>query len=121
MAGKKNFTVTQGMTFARTMYWRLRDQVTPIDLTGLQARMQVRDGADNLFALVTLTSSPAAGLTVTPLLGRVDVRIGAEVTATFPVDGDLVYGLEMYDPLDITQVPYTVTGRMRVQGPEVAR
>lgn len=121
MSAQKHFTTDQGLTFTRTLYWRLADRVTPINLTGLQARMQVRDGATNPVALVSLTSSPAAGLTVTPLLGQVNFRIGADVMSTLPVDGDLVYGLELYDPTDLTQVSYAVSGRIRLNGPEVDR
>lgn len=121
MSSRKNFRTEQGLTFERTAYWRLKDRITVVDLTGLSARLQIRDGADNPVVLVSLTSTPAAGLTVNGALGSVAIRIGANVMSTLPVDGDLEYGLELYDPNDITQVPYSMYGRITLIGPEVAR
>lgn len=120
MAGRTNFKMEQGSTFERTIYRRERDQVTPVPLTGMDARMQIRDGIDNTTYLVLLTSSPAAGLTVNGPLGQVDIRIGADVTAALPTDADLVYDIEMVDQVDPTEVLRLLEGRVRVS-PEVTR
>lgn len=117
---RKNFIIEQGSTFERTIYRREADRVTPEPLTGMNARMQIRDGIDNTAILVSLTSSPAAGLTVNGPLGQVDIRIGADVTATLPTDGDLVYDIEMVDQVDPTEVLRLLEGEIRVS-PEVTR
>lgn len=120
MTGRKNFIIEQGATFTRNCFKRERDQVTPIPLTGMDARMQIRDGIDNTTYLVQLTSNPAAGLTVDGPLGKVSIRIGADVTATFPTDGDLVYDIEMVDQGDPTEVLRLVQGDIHVD-PETTR
>lgn len=61
----------QGDTWTRA--WVLQDAAgQPIDLTGAQARLQVRTAADAL----ALSASTADGrLTLTPLEGRIDLAV----------------------------------------------
>lgn len=120
MAGHKNFEVDQGAVFERTIYRRLSDKITPVELTNMDARMQIRNGIDATTPLVVLTSNPPAGLTVDEPNGAVAIRIGADVTATFPTDGDLVYDLEVVDRNDPTEVIRLLGGEMRVSA-EVTR
>lgn len=69
-------TLVRGDTWLRT--WDLQDQArTPIDLTGVTARVQVRDWTD---ALVLSASTSDGRLTVTPSAGRVELRVPAAAT-----------------------------------------
>lgn len=119
--GRKNFTFEQGAVFERTVYKMLADRVTPDSLAGYDARMQIRDGNDSPTVLVALTSNPAAGLTITAAAGRVDIRIGADVTAVLPIDSDLVYDLELVDQGDATEVVRLLYGRFQAKWQEVTR
>ena len=63
MAGQKNFEVDQNATFTFQVEYTEQDEVTPIDLTGASAKMQVRDTKGGNKLAVTLTS-PSGGITI---------------------------------------------------------
>jgi hypothetical protein len=69
---------------------------TPVDLTGCTARMQLRRHAGAATADLDLTSSPAAGITITAEEGQIDVRITAAQTAN--LSWSYVYALEVTGP-----------------------
>ncbi|MDI9934697.1 hypothetical protein QM806_04410 [Rhodococcus sp. IEGM 1351] len=79
MATKYHFTIEQGATFRTSFVWKDSDG-NPIDLTGVTPKMQIRKTGGSL--IVSLTSS----LTLTPLQGKVDLVIGADVTSGFTFD-----------------------------------
>ena len=60
--GALNLRINAGEDFARLLVWKAGDPLTPVDLSGCEATMQVRRAASAPAALLTLTSSPAAGL-----------------------------------------------------------
>lgn len=93
-AGRVNITIEQGATFARTVQWLQADGVTPVSLTGYVARMQIRRGYTSATTLISLTSSPAAGLVITAATGTVAITITDEQTATLPA-GSAVFDLEL--------------------------
>ncbi len=70
---------------------------TAIDLTGYTARMQIRrniaDVEPDTAPILALTSSPAAGLTLTTSTGTVAIAITDEQTQE--LDGTYVYDLEI--------------------------
>lgn len=83
---------------------RKRDKTTgqPIALTGLKARAKFQL---NGTTLLTLTSNPAAGLTVTAADGLVSVRVESTQTTTLAPGNrrtELTHGFELYDD---TQTP----------------
>lgn len=57
MAGQKNFEVDQNATFTFEVQYTAEDEVTPIDLTGASAKMQVRDTKGGNKLAVSLSSS----------------------------------------------------------------
>lgn len=78
---KYTLRIQQGATFKLSFYWRqpLRDlytgeyitddegnviPATPMDLSGYEGRMQLRKSVTAADAILTLTSNPAAGITV---------------------------------------------------------
>ena len=63
MAGQKNFEVDQNATFTFQVEYTQEDGVTPIDLTGASAKMQVRDTKGGSKLAVSLTS-PSNGITI---------------------------------------------------------
>ena len=63
MAVQKNWEVDQNATFKFQVQYTEDDEVTPIDLTGASAKMQVRDTKGGSKLAFTLTS-PAGGITI---------------------------------------------------------
>ena len=64
MAVQKNFEVDQNATFNFQVQYMENDEVTPIDLTGASAKMQVRDTKGGSKLAFSLTS---------PKIGRAHV------------------------------------------------
>jgi hypothetical protein len=73
MAGQKNFEVDQNATFSFIVEYKDNNGL-PIDLTGSTAKMQVRDTKGGSKLAFSLTS-PAGGITITPLLGKVTIKM----------------------------------------------
>lgn len=63
MAVTKNFEVDQNATFKFQIQYTEDDEVTPIDLTGASAKMQVRDTKGGTKLAFTLTS-PSGGIII---------------------------------------------------------
>lgn len=109
-AARDNIILEKGATYKKTYLYRDSNNV-PIPLTNYEARMQIREYTESTNTLVDLTSSPAAGITLEANVetGRIDIRIGADVTDVLDfVTG--VYDLELYDPIDPTEVIRLVEG-----------
>jgi hypothetical protein len=117
-AGELNITMNQGKTFRLSGYYAedidLTDPYDPqpigsISLAGLEARAQVRrrpsKDADLVLDLTEYITLEADGDT-----GRWDIEVGADVTATVESAG--WWDLELYDPLDSTEVAVIVAGRV---------
>jgi hypothetical protein len=73
MAGQKNFEVDQNATFSFIVEYK-DDNGLPIDLTGSTAKMQVRDTKGGTKLAFSLTS-PSGGITITPLLGKLTIKM----------------------------------------------
>jgi hypothetical protein len=73
MAGQKNFEVDQNATFSFIVEYKDNNGL-PIDLTGSTAKMQVRDTKGGSKLAFSLTS-PAGGIVITPLLGKLTIKM----------------------------------------------
>lgn len=81
--------------------WQLMETIDgpPVDLTGYEARMQVRDRHAN--ELVLELSTANGMLTIEPLEGIVQVRVEAEDVAAMSPDNErrkLVWDCELFIP-----------------------
>lgn len=74
MATSKNFEVDQNATFTFQVQYVEDNEVTPINLTGCTAKMQVRDTAGGSKLAFTLTS-PASGITINGPTGTLTVKM----------------------------------------------
>ena len=78
MAGQnlesKNFEVDQNTTFTFQIQYTQEDQVTPIDITGATAKMQVRDTQGGTKLACTLTS-PSGGITIDGPEGLLTIKM----------------------------------------------
>lgn len=75
-AGEWNFTIERGATFTRPITWTIDGE--PVDLTGASATMRLTNRAG---AALTLTSNPAAGITLGGAAGTITLSITAVQTA----------------------------------------
>ena len=74
MAVQKNFEVDQGATFTFQVQYTQNDEVTPIDLTGSSAKLQVRDTKGGTKLAFTLTS-PTSGITINGPTGTLTIKM----------------------------------------------
>jgi hypothetical protein len=112
-----DITIYQGTTYSRTFAFRQANGTTPIDLTGYEARMQIRESVDSETVLLELTTEPANGrLTINGAAGTVAALVSATDTSAIAwTEG--VYDLELVDGLNVSRPLY---GKVRVS-PEVTR
>lgn len=102
-AGKYSFAIEQGATLNFELAYKDSDN-DPIDLTGYQARMQLRPSKDSETVYITLSSSRAddgTGLNMggsgglnPPTSGTIGVYISANSSSQFDFDS-AVYDLEI--------------------------
>lgn len=92
-AGRHNFTIEQGATFARSLVW-LDGNNDPHNLTGYSARMAIRPHIDD-DVTVYLTSANGR-ITLGGSAGTIAITIPSASTAAIVEDG--VYDLEVVAP-----------------------
>lgn len=95
-AGRYDFTLEQGTTFRRTFRWRQPDGVTPKDLTGWTAKMQIRPKPGQPEALTLSTDAPG-GITINGAAGEVTVTILPAQSSAITIRRG-VYDLELTSP-----------------------
>lgn len=110
--GKTNFLCPQGSTFTRTLTYKIDS--SPVDLTGYEARLQVREYHYSDDFIINLTDT--AGITLGGSAGTIDIIIAASATQNF-VPGDYVYDLELVAGGTVTRL---IEGKFSVT-PEVTR
>lgn len=93
-AERHDLTIEQGATWEESVQWLVPGTETPVDLTNYTARMQIRPNASSDVVYASLTSSPAAGITITAATGIVTMRMSATTTAALSWR-DAVYDLEL--------------------------
>lgn len=74
MAVQKNWEVDQNSTFKFQVQYTEDDEVTPIDLTGASAKMQVRDTKGGSKLAFTLTS-PLGGIVINGPEGLLSITV----------------------------------------------
>ena len=92
-AGQYNIVADQGATFSRIITWK-DDTGTPVNLTGYSARMQVRQRYVSSTAVLSLTSTPAAGISLGTTNGQITVIVAAATMAGIEA-GEYRYDLEL--------------------------
>lgn len=113
--GRANFTCPQGSTFSRTLTYKIDEE--PVDLTGYDARLQVREfhySDEYVIGLDSLSSS--ANMYLGGSAGTINVYIDPDVTKEL-VPGNYVYDLELYTSDNVYRL---IEGKFVVT-PEVTR
>lgn len=113
-AAKKDVIIDQGADWFITFTYKDGDN-NPINLTGYTSNMQLRQHYDSATPVLSLTSS--SGMTITPLLGKIDVRATASQTGSI-AGGEYVYDLEITAANGV--ITRLVYGRATVR-PQVTR
>ena len=95
MSAQWDITIDQGGTVDLVFTWLEADQVTPVNLAGFTAEMQVRDrpGGEVLYATY---STGNGAITLGGDLGTITLTVAASVTAAYTFDGG-VYDLQLTD------------------------
>lgn len=70
-----DFTLYQGATFRRTHTWKSGEPLTPVDLTGYSARLQLRTLWGDANAALTLSNG--SGITLGGVAGTIEIEITA--------------------------------------------
>jgi hypothetical protein len=87
--------IDKGATYRHTLFWKNKSK-QPIDLTGVLARMQIRDSVDSEIVRLDLRTENG-GIVINALLGRIDFYISNDDTASLYGFGG-VYDLELQFP-----------------------
>lgn len=97
-AAKIKFPVIeQGATFTHNFYWLQADGVTPVNLTGCTAKMQIRATVESPTVILELTTENTR-ITITPLAGKISFLISATDTTNLKEIKNAAYDLEIYHP-----------------------
>lgn len=94
-AGIQNLVIEQGATFTKVLTWKDSANVA-IDLTAYTARMQARATIAAATTIFSLTSSPAAGITLGGAAGTITITLTATETAAITAD-TAYYDIELED------------------------
>lgn len=95
-AAKVMLTIEQGATYNQTLLYFNPDGVTPINLTGVTAKMQIRPTAESSTLIIELSTTNGR-IVIVPLEGKLTLSITDEDTNALPA-GKYVYDLELYNP-----------------------
>jgi len=95
----------------------ISDDGVPRVLTGWEARLHIRETIAGPL-LKALTSSPAAGITVTAAAGQLDILLTPAETEALGITLG-VYELELYKPADATKDQRLLEGEVIVKPPVV--
>jgi hypothetical protein len=97
VAQRYDFEIEQGSTLSKTITLLLDGAV--FDLTGYQARFEAREKVGDTTEVISLTSSPAAGLTITAVSGIIVLAMTPTQTALLDFQR-ASYSLEVYTTAD---------------------
>ena len=112
MAANYDLIIKQGATLSFTL------TVNGVNLTGFNARMQGRTSHAATATVFSLTSSPAAGMVITPgINSTIAITLTAAQTAALAAPQEGVYDLEYFDGSTVERI---IEGTFRVT-PEVTR
>lgn len=99
---KQNFKVYQGSTWEYRLVLTNEATNTPFDLTGFEARMQLREEISSTESVLDLTTANSRLIVSNALAGELRLLVSAADTALLPLGGEkktYVYDIEVFRPL----------------------
>ena len=102
--GRYDLTIYQGSTFSKSIQIRESDGLTPVNMTGYTARLQMRETFDSSTILVTLTTENG-GISIDGATGSIVLTMSATATAALTwtaarYDLEIVSGATVYRPIE---------------------
>lgn len=88
--------ITQGSIWRRLVRWFDKDG-NPVNLTGREGRLVIRQPSSDPDPILVLTSDPAAGIIMGGVTGEIEIVIGANVALDLPV-GKFKFDFKVYYP-----------------------
>jgi hypothetical protein len=108
-AAKRNLTIEKGAKYTKTFVWR-DSAKSPIDISGLQARMQIRETlTSDAFAVELTTINGRIVLEAGGETGRIDLILGATITDAITITSG-VFDFELYNDSDPDDVNRLIEG-----------
>ena len=111
MPTSKDFTIHQGTTFRQPLVWKTGSSLTPVDLTGATARLQVRSKVASEDVLLSL-STEDTGIVLGGSAGTIDLFLSDTDTSALTWEYG-VYDLEIVrasgDVVRLLQGVFTVS------------
>ncbi len=101
MSGYYDFTLDRGATFKRTLGWRVGG--LPVDVTGYQARIELRRSTSQANPDYVLTSEPDGGISIGNANGRIDVNAKPEWTTDIK-SGIYFYRLDIWTGSEVNRL-----------------
>lgn len=92
-----DLVIYQGATFRRTFTWKTGSSLTPVNLTGFTARMQVRKKITDPDPVISLTTSNGGIVLTNPTAGEFEIVITDTLTSALTIKTG-VYDLEFVAP-----------------------
>lgn len=119
-AAKADFIIEQGATWTKTLAYKTKATQTvasvPIDLTGWNARMKIKDKSSSATNILSLSMGSGLEIPV-PTDGKIYITISSVQTAAFDFS-KAVYYLEIFDGSDPVVVRRLIKGKFKLD-PEV--
>ena len=98
-AANYNFTLEKGTAFVISFEYKDNDD-NIINLTNWTARLRWKDNNDSIQTFLTDTRNSQYEFTITPLQGKITLRLPSSVTAAYAFSS-AVYDLELQEPNDL--------------------
>ena len=112
MATKYNLDIIRGSRYLKSFIYKDADK-NLIDLTGLDARMQIRERANSVAYDLELTTGNSR-IVLGGAAGTIDIVLSAVETDTLTIDIG-VYDMEIYDSLDTDVVDTVLEGKVTIR------
>jgi hypothetical protein len=117
-AGKYSFIIEQGSTFNRQIQYT-DSNGSPVDLTGYNARMQIRQTYDSNVTIINLSSTSigadGSGIVIDPSSGSISITISAASSSVLSFNGEAVFDLEIYSGSGASQyVKRLIEGKVKI-------
>ena len=109
MAGYYDFTVERGVTFKRTLGWRVGG--LPVDITGFTAKLEGRKTLTQPVPDFVLTSDPGGGIVMGKADGRIDINVTPAGSSELK-SGIYFYWLDINTGSEVTRL---LEGRVTVK------
>lgn len=112
MATKYNLNIIRGSRYLKSFIYQDSSKVV-IDLTGLSARMQIRERDNSPDPAEIELTTTNGQIVLGGVTGQIDIILGATETDALMINKG-VYDMELYDSLDLDVVDTILEGAVTI-------